>query len=500
VKYNILFGGKAGQGPNILTKVFADALNERGFYVFHSRDYQSLIRGGHNFNVLTFSDKPVNSNESKYDLIVALDENTLEIHKKNLKKSGQIFFEKEAKQNMFFAGKVFKAFGLEFKELDKQIKNLGRYEQNLSSVKQGFESCKCYFKIKKVKKRKIDLVNGSEGISEGSIRSGLDVYYAYPMTPATPVLVELAQKQEKENILVLELENEIAVANAGVGSSITGTKTMVGTSGGGFDLMTEALSMAGIAEAPLVFYLAQRAGPSSGVATYQSQADLDIALYSGHGEFPRIVLAPGDPIETKEMVNQVFYLSQKFGMPSIVLSDKHLAESYYSSEKKEKLMKVPRETEFGRYNSYEKDPKTGSATENAEIIKKNVEARWKKFEKLKKFVSKFSQYEFYGKKNSKNCIIFWGSTKGAVVDAISDLDVCALQIKYLSPFPVSRIKKILKEKKKILCIENNATGQLCKLIKTETGIDISGKILRYDARPFLSDELREEIKKRFALK
>lgn len=498
MKYNILFGGKAGQGPNILTKVFADSLLKRGFYVFYSRDYQSLIRGGHNFNVLTFSDKPINSNESKYDLIIALDENTKKIHEKELKKEGKIFFEKES--NMFFAGKVFKSFGMNFNELDKQLKILEKYyERNVKDAKRGFESCEHCFNLPKIKTKKLFLGNGSQGISNGAIKSGIDIYYAYPMTPATPVLVELAQLQEKEKLKVIELENEIAIANAGVGSSLAGAKTMVGTSGGGFDLMTEALSMAGIIGAPLIFYLAQRAGPASGVATYQAQSDLNLALNAGHGEFPRIVLAPGDPLESEEMINQAFYLSYKFRIPSIILSDKHLAESVYSYSKRAKLVKVENKIKLERYNSYEKDPLTGSATEEAEIIKKNVEERWNNFDKVEKTISKFPSYEIYGNKKSKNCILFWGSTKGAILDAIEGLDICAVQIKYFSPFP-KKIEKLLKRMNKIISIENNSRGQLTKIIRGEIGIGVDEIILRYDARPFLCDELRKEILKKFKLK
>src|SRR3989338_4465799 len=132
------------------------------------------------------------------------------------------------------------------------------------------------------------------------------------MTPSTPVLIELAQKQYENNFLVLELENEIAVINAAIGSAMTGAKSMIGTSGGGFDLMTEALSLTGIAEVPLVIYLAQRPGPGTGAATYTAQGDLNIARHAGHGEFQRVVLAPGNPKECEELASYAFYFSQRF--------------------------------------------------------------------------------------------------------------------------------------------------------------------------------------------
>jgi len=494
MRYNILIGGKAGQGTNILLHLLAESLVKRGFYVFYSRDYSSLIRGGHNFNQLCFSDKPVYSNESQIDVLVALDENTEKLHKNKLKKGGILLNGNEP--NMFFAGRIFRVLGLSFKDLDFSLKNLEkRYKENLSEAKKGYELEKEKIHLKNFKLKKRDFYSGSEGIANGAIKSGLDVYYAYPMTPATPVLVELAQKQEKENILVLELENEIGVANAGAGSAMTGAKVMVGTSGGGFDLMTETLSMTGIAEIPLVFYLASRPGPGTGVATYNAQGDLDIALYSGHGEFPRIVLAPGDPVEAQEMINQSFYFSQKFGVPSIVLGDKHLGESFYSLDRKPKIVKVKRNHFLKRYNSYEVDSE-GSATEDSEIIIKNVNNRLNKKRRIFIEAKKFEQYKIFGKKTSKNCILFWSSTKGAVLDSIKELDVCAIQILYLEPFP-EEIKNLVKNKNLIL-IEENSTGLLGKLIQEKTfeKIPEKNKILKFDGREFFSNELKKEIVRR----
>jgi len=334
-----------------------------------------------------------------------------------------------------------------------------------------------------------------KGVSEGAIKSGLDVYYAYPMTPATNVISELAEKQIENNILVLELESEIAVINSAIGSAITGAKAMIGTSGGGFDLMTEALSLVGMAEVPLVIYLASRPGPSTGVATYTAQGDLSMALHAGHGEFNRVVVAPGDPKEAEELTSQAFYFSQKFKIPVIVLSDKHLAECFYTLEEKGTITASKKSTSLKRYNSYEQD-EFGSATEDPEKIKKNVLQRINIGKEIEKEVGKFKEYSVYGKKDSSNVIVSFGSTKGAVVDAIKGLNCVFVQILYLEPFQKD-IKKYFKDKNVIL-VENNATGQLGKLIAEKTGFFIpeNNKILRFDGRPFLADELREEIQKR----
>lgn len=492
MRWNVLFGGPAGTGPNVLTNILGQALVEHGNHVFYSRDYESLIRGGHNFNVLTFSNEPVWSNDSEYDVIVALDENTEKRHKKNLKKGGILL--SGNRSNMYFAGRLFKLFCLDFKLLETQLKKLEkRFEENIKEAKQGYDEEKG--KVCQLNKQKEDhyFINGNQGISQGALKSGLDVYYAYPMTPATPILNELAAQQNKD-FHVIELENETAVVMAGLGTAATGKKVMVGTSGGGYDLMTEGISMAGIAELPIVAYLAQRPGPATGVATYTAQGDLRLALNSSHGEFPRIVLAAGDPKEAEELTNQCFYFSQKFKIPALVLGDKHLAESFYTIHEKTKIIPVKSSVKFGRFNSYEKDSE-GCATENPEIIKKNVEARLKKTKEIEKDSKKFVRYKVYGNKNAKKVIVGWGSTKGAILDSIKEMkEVCFLQILYLEPFPVE-IKNIL-SKKKLILVENNSTGQLGGLIAEKTGIFIDNKILRYDGRPFLADELKGETQKR----
>ena len=491
MRYNVLIGGEAGQGPNVLTQIIGEALIKNGNYVFYSRDYQSLIRGGHNFNILTFSEEPVSSNDSKIDILVCLDNKTEEIHKKDLKPKGIIL--KNSNENMYYAGRIFKLLCLDFKLLEEDLKKLEKnFSENMKNAKKGYdEEKKNLCKLIKFASDN-SFMNGNQGISTGAINSNIEIYYAYPMTPATPILNELASK---EKIKVIELENEIAVINAAIGSSILGKNVMVGTSGGGFDLMTEALSMTGIAEIPMVVYLSQRPGPGTGVATYTSQGDLNLALNFGHGEFSRIVVTPGDPKEAQELTNQAFYLSQKFKIPSIILGDKHLAESFYTTNEESSFIKVKNETFLKRYNSYEKDA-YGSATENADTIKSNVEKRLGKIQEIKKEVEKFQTFSVHGKQNSKNIVIGWGSTKGAIIDAIKDLNTEFIQLKYIEPFPEEIKEKLVG--KNIILVENSSTGQLTGIITKNTGIFINSKnkILKYDGRPFFADELKEEIKKR----
>lgn len=502
MRLNILIGGKAGQGINRVSKIVSHVLVNQGYYTFNYRDYQSLIRGGHNFNVLSVSDKMISSHESKIDILVALDQRTIDTHKHELKKGGIIIDFDDFKDlgmnlNMALSGALIKILGFDKKILIEEIKRYFK-DEAISAAEKGFNTQKAKFGLKKLN-QKISIMSGSNAVAQGAINSKINLYIAYPMTPATGVLHELAASQEKYGHMVFQPENEIAVVNSSLGASFTGARTMVGTSGGGYDLMTEGLSLQGMSAIPLVVYLASRPGPGTGVPTYSSQCDLDIALRGGHGEFPRIVIAPGDPNETIEKTNECFYLSEKFGALSVLLSDKHLAESEYSSDGKyNKPLKinvnrvVPGEG-IVKGSSYEIN-KSGNSTESAELTKKNVENRLKRYEQIKKESQKFEMIKIHGNKNSKNLIIGWGSTKGAILDAIRGEDYKFLQVLYMKPLS-SEIKKEMLKAKRVILVESNVTGQLGRLIREKTGIKIENRILKYDARPFTSDELKMELKK-----
>lgn len=503
MKLNILIGGKAGQGINKISEIVSKVLVEQGYFTFNYRDYPSLIRGGHNFNVLCVSEKRVGSYESKLDIIVAMDENTIKVHEDELKKEGVIIkpdeFESLGRNlNIALSGALIKILGINKEILINEIENQFHNKEANAAAEKGFISQKEKFDFKKLN-NKISIMTGSQAVAQGAIDSKIDLFVGYPMTPATGVLHELAGKQKEYGFRVFQPENEIAVVNSGLGASFAGAKTMVGTSGGGYDLMTEGLSLQGQSEIPLVVYLASRPGPGTGVPTYTSQADLDIALRGGHGEFPRIVIAPGDPIECIEKTNEAFYLAEKFNTLSIVLSDKHLAESEFSSDKKKNKTisvkmnrKIPGQT-IVKASSYEHDG-FGNTTEDAELTRKGVERRLAKYEDISKSVKDFEMIKIYGKKDSSNLIIGWGSTKTVILDAIEGLDYKFLQVLYMKPLS-DEIKKEMLKARKIILVENNVTGQLGRLLREKTGMIIKNRILKYDSRPFKADELREEITK-----
>ena len=504
MRLNILIGGAAGQGINKVSQIVSNVLAKYGYFTFDYRDYQSLIRGGHNFNTLSISDEQIESQEAKMDIIAALDERTLKTHKQALKKKGTIItaeqFKNEGRNtNIAIAGAITKLLGIPLTELENEIKSQFKDStEALKAAKKGFDSQETTSELKKLN-NKITISSGSQAVAQGARNSKIDLYIAYPMTPATNAMHELAKNQVEDKLMVFQAENEIAATNIAIGASFAGAKVLTGTSGGGFDLMSETLSMQGISEIPLTVYLASRPGPGTGVPTYTSQADLDIALRAGHGEFPRIVIAPSNPTETIEATSQALFLAEKFRTLSIILSDKHLAESEFSTTKspdKTPAFEITRPTpgtDLVKNSSYESD-KQGNSTESYTLTEENANKREKKYKDIKKFIkNNFKMIKIHGDKKSKNLIIGWGSTSGAIKDAIKDLDAKFLQVLYCKPLS-SQIKKELQEAENVILVECNVTGQLGRLIREKTGIKIENRLLKYNGRPFHSDELNKLIK------
>ncbi len=526
----VLLGGKQGQGINKASEVLAKIFSDKGYFTFKYRDYSSLIEGGHSFNVLAFSDKKIDSHSKKVDILVAHDKKTLTKHGERVAETGEIFKVYEEfdsinlniSYNMVSVGLLSKYFGIKIEAVKKVLKEEFPerfFDQNFRAVKKGYESTENVCSIKDMD-RDIKIMSGSEGIARGAIDSGLDVYLAYPMTPATPVLHLLAEKESGNSHVTYQLENELSVANAALGSAHTGAKTMVGTSGGGYDLMQEATSMQGISEIPLTVYLSQRAGAGSGVPTYTEQGDLEVALKGGHGTFPRVVIAPGDSKECLKAVNESMYFSENFRLLSVLLGDKHVAESDFSFESDVELVDVGRnidmdekEGDYENYaitddgnsprsvpginvvksTSYEHDEK-GITVEDPKKIEKMVEKRKRKGLTVKEASKKFERFKIHGEEDSDTLIVGWGSTKGAIKDVVEDMGLKFLQLIYLEPFP-KEVSEIIEKSSKIILVENNSEGLLANVLREKIlfEVDEENMILKYDGRPFRKDELKEEI-------
>ncbi len=543
MEINIIIGGQAGQGTQKASEILSKAFVRAGYYAFDYRDYQSLIRGGHNYNGVKISDEPIYSHEEEeIDFLLALDQNTISKHFSKLKENGKVIADRRINsdrkievnvneilkevgltrisENIVLISVLWKILGLPpeilretvLEELDEKNAKIvdAVFSREFSEV----------MKVEVRERKKKYFLTGSHGVALGAIAAGLDLYIAYPMTPASPVLHILASLQDKYNFRVFHPENEIAVANMALGASYAGAKVMVGTSGGGFALMNEALSLQGMSEVPLVVYLAQRYAPATGIPTYTSQGDLKFALNAGHGEFPRVVVAPGDPAEAFRRTVEAFYLAYKYRVLSIILSDTYLAEAHATFDELPRVnlptdrfielnpsegYKYYKITDNGisprtipglkdevlvKANSYEHD-ELGITTEEGEWAIKMSNKRWKKFEELKKEVENFEPFKIYGEGNK--LIVCWGSTKGPALDAIKKLSGWkVLHVSYISPLS-PRIREVIESADKVVLVENNVTGLFGQVLKEQLGIEIEHKILKYDARPFTAKYLIKRL-------
>lgn len=526
--YSILIGGEAGQGSRKAGFIIAKIFNEIGYNVFIHEDYQSLIKGGHNFSQIRASEKEAISQRKQADFILALDKKTIEKHKKYLEKDGILISGEKACSitkelngskimgNIAMIAIFSKTIGIDWKILSKVLKKeISRdIDKNMEIAKKAYGETEEDFKIKTLKNKPSSFLTGNEAIALGAIDAGLDVYSAYPMTPATSILHYFA---EKRKTITTQAENEIAAVNSIIGSAYAGKRSMTATSGGGFALMTEGISFAAQAEIPILIVNSQRAGPASGVPTYSAQSDLLFSLYSGHGDIVRFVASPGDANEAYYLSGTLLNLSWKYQTPAILLADKEVSENTFGFNpkkvKKEKELLWGNKGEYKRYvqtkngisplaypgkiivkaTSYEHDEK-GYTIEDSDTVVAMQNKRLRKFKEMEKALDGIETVKVYGNKKSNKAVICWGSTKGAVKEASEKLGLKVIQPLFLQPFPAKELRKALKGVDKLVSVECNSTGQLATLL-SEQMIKVDKKILKYDMRPFDPEDLVLKLKK-----
>ncbi len=550
--FSILIGGKAGFGIDKSSAIISYMINLLGWRVYVYRDYPSIIRGGHTFSIIRASEKKILSHEDKIDYLLALNQDTITFHKSRLKNNSIIVYDQDAvkcdgvcpvkdsipipigkilkeenapeiMRNTCIIGSLSKIIGIEWESLEQVLrKEISKeIDLNLKVARRGYDEVRPIVTIRPIKRTALPLLTGNEAIGLGLIRGGLKTYIAYPMTPSSPILHFLSQNADDFSLKVIHPESEIAVILMALGFSYCGEAVAVGTSGGGFCLMTEGLSFSGMAELPVVIVLGQRPGPSTGLPTYSSQTDLHFALHAGQGEFVRFVVAPGDAEESYFWSAVSLGISRKFQIPSIILVDKTVCEGTYNFDidsiskiepldaplwdKKlpykryaitqtdvSPLAFVPEKDACIKVNSYEHD-EYGLTTEDPVMAVKMQDKRLIKEKFLIKEVQNYETVKSYGDPKSSTAILCWGSNKGVCVEAAEKLNLKVIQPIVLSPFPYAEFKKAIKGAKKIILVENSATGQL-KLFLSRYGVNIDEEILKYDGRPFSADELEEKIK------
>lgn len=568
----IVLGGEAGEGIKSAGKILSKALLNSGFDVFLSDEYPSLVRGGHNAVMISYSPHPVYTVNKEIDILVCLDRNSFEIHRNKLNKASIIIYDREEIsitdpeiqgfpceliavpinqilkkhkfphiiQNTLYLAACLNIIGIK-KEISLKVikevlsKKPDLLKLNLEACEEIYNTQEEFFGVKKYvtkgNTRKITseyFVSGNEAISMGSIQGGLGFYAAYPMTPASSILDFMSKYFRSKKIIVKQTEDELSAINMAIGASFAGARSMVATSGGGFSLMVEGLGLAAITETPITVVLSQRPGPATGLPTWTGQGDLQFALHASQDEFPRIILCPTDQAEAFEFGFKALNLAEKFQVPVIILLDKQISESFANiSYKYDARLKIDRGTmittralarvdDFKRYeftangisprsipgqpggihiaNSDESDEK-GFSEESSENRIKRVQ---KRFKKVELFLKEMPPLNVYGDIRAKTCIISWGSSKGAALEAVrrlqnSGMSIKLLALNYVSPFPTEEVLTFLNHSKKVVLVEGNYTSQLGQMIKLNTGYVIKNTVLKYDGRPIYPDEIVNKV-------
>lgn len=572
----IKIGGEAGFGIMAAGTMLARAFSRAGYHVFATNEYPSLIRGGHNLVTVRIATTPFASMNFDVHILVALNRETVNLHKSELDNDSIVLYDSrdgviDAKEfskpvqliplaltelvraqngelvmrNTVSLGAVMALVGAEFALLaaviQDQFKKKGEevIAQNIAIGKTGYDainnmspSVGSVGLSQPSEKRDYVLLNGSEILGVGAVRAGLKFAAIYPMTPINSLITYLADHAASYGIVYKQPEDEIAGINMAIGASVAGVRSMVATSGGGFALMVEGVSLAGMIEVPIVIDLGMRVGPATGMPTWTEQGELQFAIHAGHGEFARIVLAPGDAEETYRLTILAFNLADRYHIPVFLLTDKYLNESQWcmstsilkepvSIDRGKLIMDTtlpsdysfhryelnssdgvsPRSvpgTPFGQYiaNSYEHDGH-GYVTEEAD---KRMQMVDKRLRKLNTISHELLPPILYGAEGADITFVTWGSSKGPLLEAVHSTqftvnrkNVNVVQFPWLFPFPTEATIKLLGSAKRIIDVEQNATGQLASLIREYTGIEIKEKLLKYDGRPFYPEEILEKV-------
>ena len=568
IDISVMVAGEAGDGIRQAGLLFSRACARGGLYTFSVFDYLSLIRGGHNSHLVRVCDREVHSHRRKIDILLALNLDSIGKHASELSPNAGLIYDsgsvKELPElrsevikipiplksmvrekgaplitrNSIGLGAVFAMLGYDLNlflgVIDDQFKNRPEIaELNKSLAKEGYEYVMKNFdgefslKLKPISTEKRYVLSGNDAIALGALKAGMKFFVAYPITPASPILHLLASLQRDAGIAVLQAESELAAINMTIGAAFAGVRAMTATSGAGFSLMAEALGLSGMSETPIVVALAQRPGPSTGLATYTAQGDLRFVIHASQGEFPRVVVAPGDVEEAYYRTIEAFNLAEKFQIPAIILSDKHLSESYKTVGAFSEDVRLERgdlildhyEGEYKRYLITEtgvspraipgiegiivkqdgsEHNERGLATADANNAKKMQDKRIRKMKYLKEEISRLQPIKLYGEEKADLTIIGWGSTKGAILEALillKEMRIRAnfIQVVYLWPFPDLEVKKALKNTKKLFLVENNKTAQLGSLLREFICLEPDKTILKYDGRPFVPEEIVEQI-------
>lgn len=551
---NIVVGGEAGQGLVTVGHLLARALVRSGYRIVVTQDYQSRIRGGHNTFAIRVSPEEIAAPQEAIDLLVALDGATFALHREKLSPGAIVVADvahgveypralrvpyreiaSKRSENIAALGVIATILGLPrdvvlsvlttaFGKKDPKI-----LEENIKAL----DAAESWAAGQRIPGGKLPpataahrlMMNGNEAIALGALSAGVKFYAFYPMTPSTSIGLALAANAKRMGVVVEQAEDEIAAINMAIGASYAGAPAMVGTSGGGFALMVEGVSLAGMIETPVVVVVSQRPGPATGLPTRTEQADLEFVLHAGHGEFPRAIFAPGSVEECFHLTRRAFELAEAYQGPVFLLTDQYLADSDRAIEPFdiEGLLPVQAgsdpDTVSMAYRRFALTPdgisprllpgvsshlvvvdsdehtEDGHLTEDLTVRVRMEEKRLRKGIELAKEAMAPS---FEGPERPELLFVSWGSTKGAAEEAAARLrregrQTATLHFAQVWPLVPSQFMRQLTEAREVVAVEGNAFGQFARLIRRETGFEIRRQIRRYDGLPITPEYILRDL-------
>ncbi len=559
---SIVLCGAAGQGVQTVEQILTHVFKRSGYHLFSTKEYMSRVRGGSNSTELRVASRSVRAYVNRIDILFPLKRDAMRhvAHRVTpdtiiLGEKEKLFDQGDAQEramidipfsvmaseiggaiyaNIIATGVIAALFGIDKEILIDDVRRRfsGKSDtvitNNTRAIERGYEvgrdlihSGTIRISLKKDPKLADDImISGGEAVGMGAIAGGCNFISSYPMTPSTPVLTFLSQQTKAFDIIAEQAEDEIAAMNMAIGAWYAGARAMVTTSGGGFALMTEGLSLAGSMESPMVIHLAQRPGPATGLPTRTEQGDLELALYAGHGEFPRVIFAPGTLEQAFDLTAKAFNVADKYQVPVFVLTDQYFIDSYYNTPRIDvskceiERHLVPTDKGYKRYaftqngisprgipgngeglvvvDSDEHD-EAGHLTEDHAIRVGMVDKRLGKTGLLRQDAV---PPEFLGNPACKTMIVCWGSTFTIAREAVERLgrdDISLIHFSQVYPLH-PQTAEILNKPQQLIMVENNGTSQFARVLKIHTGIDITKKLTRYSGLAFSVEEIENGLR------
>lgn len=566
--YSVKVGGEAGQGINTIASILSRSFADQGLHLFAYQDYQSRVRGGHNFFQVRTATFPVYTFSDRLEVLVALDKASIDLHSGELNQDGVMIYDQEIEVdnpgqntlalpmaelgkehggkavmgNSVAAGAAWQVMGgnpdiLEHM-LDRLFQKKGSEiaEANIRAARAGADYAKnnfsghCRCQLHQGNLDQSLVLTGNEALALGSLAAGCRFISSYPMTPASGVMQYMARQTHRLPLAFEQAEDEIAAINMSIGAANAGARAMVATSGSGFSLMVEGLSLAGMNETPLVIVLGQRPGPATGMATRTEQADLLFSLHAGNGEFPRAIFAPRTAEEAFWTATHAFNVAEKYQVPVFILTDQHLADAYYTIKPfdlnqvdidRGQLLDEEELERMETYNRYEitasgisprafpgqggkcvmvpgnEHMENGYSTEDPSTRTRMQDKRMRKQRGLSEEVK---APESHGTSNPHTVLLTWGSSFGACREAVDEANRRGekwqvLSLPQLWPFPGEPVLDLIGQAERVITVEMNSTGQLGRLLRLETGRLPDSAVLKYDGRPMNAGYVLSQVEK-----